>query len=529
MRKILCLISTFVILIVLQGCSNQKYPQALLEADSIMADQPDSAIKILKKAEPQINSSSDKIKHYYRFLWIKANDKSNNGHIKSDDIKELVNYYEDNEDDDLLPEVYYYAGRSCCNYHEAPIAMTYLQKALDLIENSPDKILLRFCIHSQMGFLYLFQNLDKESEQHFKTAYDIAKEINNPCESFWAARNLGNAYLWQGRHNDSYIYLNEAQKIASKSHKSLFLAQISSDLASLHNTIGDYAGAMSYIKTALDNIELLDEGTVLNLESDILFNSGQIQLFLQQSKKVELCASVLTKEKLYDRLIEHYIENKDVGKIQQYYKKYKLCNDSIMSLIRESESHKIKFAYDMREYEIKEYGNVQKHKYIRDFFILLFMFATAALFTYMRSYHRRTKERLKRFKILYREVQLQRDDNKVINLCPQSVIKSSSIYSSVLSKAQSGEKLNDEDWKQVESIVLEVYPDFKNRLLDVYEFSLHEYHLCLLVKMDMPPTYMAVLTARSTSAISHARRRLCEKSFGKSGTAEHWDEFIRSL
>ena len=134
--------------------------------------------------------------------------------------------------------------------------------------------------------------------------------------------------------------------------------------------------------------------------------------------------------------------------------------------------------------------------------------------------------------MLQREINLQNaPENKEIKDSEhvKKSIKSSPVYGCLLERVKSFSKLNSQEWKDIEAVINANYPDFKERLYDVYDLSSYEYQLCLLIKMDVSPRSMAILTSHTVSAVSQARKRLYKKYFREEGTGEQWDEFIRSL
>lgn len=54
-------------------------------------------------------------------------------------------------------------------------------------------------------------------------------------------------------------------------------------------------------------------------------------------------------------------------------------------------------------------------------------------------------------------------------------------------------------------------------------------HVCLLLKIELKPIYIALLTNRERNTISSIRKRLYKRAFGKDVEPKKWDEFIRSL
>ena len=57
----------------------------------------------------------------------------------------------------------------------------------------------------------------------------------------------------------------------------------------------------------------------------------------------------------------------------------------------------------------------------------------------------------------------------------------------------------------------------------------HEYHVCLLLKIGVKPSDIALLTAHSRESVTASRRRLYEKAMKKSGKPSDWDALVTVL
>lgn len=90
-------------------------------------------------------------------------------------------------------------------------------------------------------------------------------------------------------------------------------------------------------------------------------------------------------------------------------------------------------------------------------------------------------------------------------------------------------KLSSQDWESLRVGVDECYKGFTSRLRDIYLVSDMELKICLLLKIGISVTGIALLCGRTKSAVVSARKRLYEKCFGQKGKPEQWDEFILSL
>ena len=87
-------VALVLVLLLIAGCTgSRQYPSALLTADSLADYQPDSALKLLKRIEPEMADASKPIQAYYQLLRIKAVDKTDQMAVTTDSIDAIVSYY----------------------------------------------------------------------------------------------------------------------------------------------------------------------------------------------------------------------------------------------------------------------------------------------------------------------------------------------------------------------------------------------------------------------------------------------------
>lgn len=106
---------------------------------------------------------------------------------------------------------------------------------------------------------------------------------------------------------------------------------------------------------------------------------------------------------------------------------------------------------------------------------------------------------------------------------------SSDYYLSLRRRIAAGEMLRQQDWQEIEQQLKPVCPGFANHLLGLCRMSELEYHVCLLIKLQVSPSEMATVLSKGTSTISTVRSRLYQKVFKRKGGSKEWDEFVRSL
>ena len=519
-------------LFVLLGCTGSQYPLSLRMADTLTNSNPDSAVVLLGQIEAEMSVASEPVRRYYQLLRIKADDKTDRMDVSADSVKELVHYFEDRGDKSLLPTAYYYAGRVYSDLNEAPISLDYFQKSLDAMENEGiDDQKLKSVIYSQMGYLYLFQYIYDEAERCFRASYEIGVEINDTASILWGLRDLGTTYQWQERYQEGMDCLERAKLISDKTNDVKMQLGISRAIAYLLDSKKEHGLARQYMQEPMQNIQMLDSGVVLTTMASIYYNNHEIDSFIKCAKQLEHVGDAFSKEYVYNKLTDIYLKEKKIEKAGEYYNKYVLFKDSTSGITKTSELQKVHSLYKLHKEEAKN-AELKIHRLVLSIGFLISAIGLTGVLLYLYLSRRSSIERLKRFKMLQREINLQNaPENKEIKDSEhvKKSIKSSPVYGCLLERVKSFSKLNSQEWKDIEAVINANYPDFKERLYDVYDLSSYEYQLCLLIKMDVSPRSMAILTSHTVSAVSQARKRLYKKYFREEGTGEQWDEFIRSL
>ena len=89
--------------------------------------------------------------------------------------------------------------------------------------------------------------------------------------------------------------------------------------------------------------------------------------------------------------------------------------------------------------------------------------------------------------------------------------------------------VTDEEWQEIREVIIKESPTFFDKLNDIYPLNPYEMQICILIRMDFPPSAIAKLLERPKETITSTRRRLYNRIFKEKGKPENWDTFIRSL
>lgn len=144
--------------------------------------------------------------------------------------------------------------------------------------------------------------------------------------------------------------------------------------------------------------------------------------------------------------------------------------------------------------------------------------------------YRKEKRRLQLQLQQIQEVQEERP--KVVRQAIESVETAyfaSEEYLALQRRIARGEILKDNDWLSIEGQIRKVYPGFSSQLRNLHAMSELEYQVCLLIKLRIAPSDIAIVLARDASTISTVRSRLYKKVFNQKGSTKDWDDFILSI
>lgn len=234
-------------LLSLFACKDRPYPRSLIMADSLTYSKPDSAITILKELKEQMNNEPEITQMYYRLLQIRANDNAYIPYSSDSLIKPILNYYQDKKDSTRLPEVYYYAGRIYLDLGDAPQALQYLQKAIEVLKGSSNYRLISKT-YQQIGTLYLYQRVSDKALAIFKEAFHYAKLSGDSTLISYNIRSIGRSFVAQASMDSAFYYYKAAKLLAQKMNNKSLVSSIGSEVAGIYEHSKEYEKALATIR-----------------------------------------------------------------------------------------------------------------------------------------------------------------------------------------------------------------------------------------------------------------------------------------
>nr|WP_303919378.1 tetratricopeptide repeat protein [Bacteroides intestinalis] len=545
--------------------------------------QPDSAIALLKTLEDNIKTEPESTQMYYQLLCIKANDKAYIRHTSDSLILLVLHYYIEKRDERHLPEAYYYAGRVYRDLEDAPQALDYFEKAIDALPIN-EGYQLKSKIYSQMGTLFLYQKTYDEALKMFKEAQKCDIALKDSANMVFNLRDIADSYRCIDQNDSSIYYFQKAYNLAEVQGNQKLMAMVQNQMASLYSNLGKYDLARKLLQPSLDTLDIHSKSGIFSIASKLYHRMGYIDSASYYYNELLKCGTIYAKQTAHKGLAKIAILHDNPQKALLHLNQYIQYTDFIHQITDTENVRRLNslYNYQLREKENNRLKIENKEKQNLIIYIIsIGLFIIASLFAYLQR-NKRKKQLLKiqlknlrqlkeeqykksslfieenKRKIEELEQKLQEADQTNHILRTQlkeqieltlytnkqaeieltrrkqsnSTLLESEIYKYIqkqLTTKTNKKLLSNNDWKELEKVINNTYEGFSKNLRNYYDLNEHEYSVCLLIKINIPPIDIAKLTNHSKEAITSTRRRLYEKVFGKKGSPKDWDEFILSL
>lgn len=582
MKHLLILIYSLLVVMTVISCSGRRndYPLAMRQAEACMDTDPDSAFACLSRLRDSIAYEPKETQMYYWLLTIQADEKRYVLHTSDSLINAIVAFYRKHGDSDKLMMAYHYQGCVYRDMNDAPRAVECFLDAVDVGEKIEQNTFLGL-IYGQLGTLFAYQNLFDESLEAKRKSlhyYTLQKDVRRIPG---ALRDIARMYDAKNEPDSAVFYYREAVRVAQEAGRSKLSDGILSELGCLFADMGQPDSAKQIF------LPLHEKGGFSNVELKL----GKIYLQEEKPDSAEPCLKqAAVYGDIYQRngasrnMARLEAKRQNYRKALDYAFQAQELSDTIKIQTRTEAIKKIQSLYDYHHTAQKNIRLEQEnatfcYQLLTSILTLILVIFAALYWMHRIRMNKKAAIEQERRVRLFKEYQyrnslayIQENEQKLKELKEQleKAVKENDVLNQRLllsqkemleldNRKQMAEQANREiqevalkssavylrfhkaggeecflpasaDWDELRAAVDEAYPHFTDRLYALYpNLSPHEWHICLLIKIEMPGKAMSELLNVSPSAITQARKRLYKKISGEAGSGESLDKIILDL
>ena len=551
-------------LLLLTACSREKEDAAFLQHVDSLADM------IPEQADTLLSSSQDS-SHYARLLRVKVDDKLYRPVTGYEPlvIDTLLPYFQRHGDSHRLSTALFYAGRICADKGDAPQAIDYYQQTLNALPRKHNPA-FRALIYNQIGTLFYYQELFEEAYYHYHQAYLSDSIGNDTTGMIYDLRDIGNTLHLQKKWDSAIIYYNNAIKLAELSKNRNMYLDVTGQVANLYLSKGDYERVIHLMQPVIEELDSANISPNYFILSNAYYQAHQQDSAVYYYNKLLQYGNVYGKQSAFLHLSEIALKNKKINIFKQLHDSLRYYDDSIKYLNNATtiaRMHSL-YNYQLRERQltaVKQEKNRQYFVLSLSIIILLAISFVILMFS-MIIRQQRNKERKRRLQteqllqlekerngVLIKENQeeinhlrqqqsllneeshelLQELEEKIRQLEMENqiviidkerqirnynLLMNTEIVRKIHSLVKSNRSMNHEDFHNLSKEIDLLFPKFRNTLFTLYNMSETEYHVCMLMKLDIYSSHISILVSKARNSIAMIQKRLFNKMFKDSDT-----------
>lgn len=504
------------LLAVLTSCQDHDVvAQASLSyIDSLSATDPHRAIVMLDSLQPSVQSEDSSLIIHHRLLAIKARDRAYITHTSDKEILSVIDYYQRHPNLQLLPWAYTYGGRVYRDLKNTPLAIHYLQMALDELSDGSNPELQQR-VRSQLAYLFYDQYLYDECKDIRHQIIEMDSLLGNFAKVVNSYADIARCFVAESQYDSAAHYARYAHHVASQHHLVLQLPALDLLDAQVSAFRGEYEESLRLIEPYLNDTTQKQRLPYQSIAAKSYMALGRYE------QAEPLCHEIIRRGTSLERRsqalrwlarISHSRGQQDVA--YDYQQKALSALDSLFEHETKEKTVLVNNFYASHQQESMLRKLQQQHADTQRYLIIACALIAGLLLSaglVWLQYKRRKAERM-----LSHERSI-------------SSFKSSHLCQQMYALYYSQQPMSDKLWQEVEEYVDDSFPGIIAKLRRLTNLNETEWQLSLLSRLDFRNVEIAVLMGRSQPAISLAKKRLYIKVTGHEGKAEDWDALIHSL
>lgn len=586
MNKARVILIYMLIFMSLSSCSNRKYEQTITRADNLMElsqDSARSALTILDSIRPDLSKMGKSTQMRYQLVYAKGMNKGYVDFTKDSLMKEIVDYYDNHGTCQQQMLAHYLLGCVYRDLGDSPASLSCYNDAVEKVDTTSSdcdyKLLTR--VYEQQGALFLSQSMPQNALSAYQKAEKYAWIAKDTLSAVLSYEHLGNIYEYMGNMNKVIeVYENASRRYRQYGYPVQAARALGGAIQALILT-KQYAKAKKYMDVFEAESGYFQKDSCYSyinyshyyyLKGLYCLESHSDSAKYWFTKCQEFAKTNNNKSFSAYAWYLYYIKHQQMDSVAKYSEQAFAYNDSANLDMERDLMQKMQAIYDYDRW--KNVAHNEEIKATRANLTLLVSILVSVsviiigILTFL-VYRKKRKlelqekeeqENLIRQQIYYtkQELELLRtvNDRKIADVITEKeqtinklkedlkdirdkysnsslsdvdiLLKESSIYKRIkYLELHPKETMRENDWIELEETIEQLIPSFipllKNRL------NVIAYRICLLVKLEISTSSIAILLGLSSSAISKYRKVMLEKLCGRSGKPKDFDEYIRQI
>ena len=570
----------------LSSCSNRKYEQTITRADNLMErcqDSARSALAILDSIRPDLSKMGKSTQMRYQLVYAKGMNKGYVDFTTDSLMKEIVDYYDNHGTCQQQMLAHYLLGCVYRDLGDSPASLSCYNDAVEKVDTTSSdcdyKLLTR--VYEQQGALFLSQSMPQNALSAYQKAEKYAWIAKDTLSAVLSYEHLGNIYEYMDNMNKVIeVYENASRRYRQYGYPVQAARALGGAIQALILT-KQYAKAKKYMDVFEAESGYFQKDSCYSyinyshyyyLKGLYCLESHSDSAKYWFTKCQEFAKTNNNKSFSAYAWYLYYIKHQQMDSVAKYSEQAFAYNDSANLDMERDLMQKMQTIYDYDRW--KNVAHSEEVKATRANLTLLVSILVSVsiiiigILTFL-VYRKKRKlelqekeeqENLIRQQIYYtkQELELLRtvNDRKIADVIKEKeqtinklkedlkdirdkysnsslsdvdiLLKESSIYKRIkYLELHPKETMRENDWIELEETIEQLIPSFipllKNRL------NVIAYRICLLVKLEISTSSIAILLGLSSSAISKNRKVMLEKLCGRSGKPKDFDEYIRQI
>ena len=570
----------------LSSCSNRKYEQTITRADNLMElsqDSARSALAILDSIRPDLSKMGKSTQMRYQLVYAKGMNKGYVDFTTDSLMKEIVDYYDNHGTCQQQMLAHYLLGCVYRDLGDSPASLSCYNDAVEKVDTTSSdcdyKLLTR--VYEQQGALFLSQSMPQNALSAYQKAEKYAWIAKDTLSAVLSYEHLGNIYEYMGNMNKVIeVYENASRRYRQYGYPVQAARALGGAIQALILT-KQYAKAKKYMDVFEAESGYFQKDSCYSyinyshyyyLKGLYCLESHSDSAKYWFTKCQEFAKTNNNKSFSAYAWYLYYIKHQQMDSVAKYSEQAFAYNDSANLDMERDLMQKMQAIYDYDRW--KNVAHNEEIKATRANLTLLVSILVSVsviiigILTFL-VYRKKRKQELQEKEEQENQIRQQIYDTKqelellrtvndrkiadVIKEKEQTInklkedlkdirdkysnsslsdvdilLKESSIYKRIkYLELHPKETMRENDWIELEETIEQLIPSFipllKNRL------NVIAYRICLLVKLEISTSSIAILLGLSSSAISKYRKVMLEKLCGRSGKPKDFDEYIRQI